>query len=112
MQRDLAYLIDILQAARLVQAGIQGISKKVFFDDWMRQSAVIRQLEIVGEAAKRLSDDFRHAHQEIPWRSIAGMRDILIHEYASVDLEEVWKAAQEDVPRLIALIEPLVPPLD
>jgi len=112
MQRDQAYLIDILQAARLVQAAVESVSKELFFDDWMRQSAVIRQLAIIGEAAKRLSEDFRNAHQEIPWRSIAGMRDILVHEYASVDLEEVWKAAREDVPRLIMWIEPFVPPVD
>jgi len=110
MQRDLAYLADILQAARLAQAGVNGITKEFFLSDWIRQSAIIRQLEIIGEATKRLSDGFKSVHAGIPWRRIAGMRDILIHAYAAVDLDEVWKAATEDVPRLIAAIEPLVPP--
>ncbi|HLF28317.1 MAG TPA: DUF86 domain-containing protein [Anaerolineae bacterium] len=109
MQRDVAYLVDIFQAARMVGVGVGDISKAQFLNDWMRQSAVIRQLEIIGEATKHLSEDFKRNHPAIPWRSMAGMRDILIHAYAAVDLEEVWKAAQEDIPRLIALIEPLIP---
>ncbi|HET7088530.1 MAG TPA: DUF86 domain-containing protein [Anaerolineae bacterium] len=109
MQRDLAYLSDILQAARLVQAGTQGITESEFSDDWMRQSAIIRQLEIIGEATKHLSREFKASHPEISWKSVAGMRDVLIHAYASVDLKEVWKAAIRDIPQLIRVIEPLLP---
>jgi len=57
--------------------------------EWMRHSAIVRQIEIIGEATKRLSEDFRNSHPEIPWRSMAGMRDVVIHGYDHVDLEEV-----------------------
>ncbi len=64
---------------------------------------------LLGEAAKRLSETFRSAHPEIPWRLAAGMRDRLIHHYDDVDLVEVWKTVRRDVPELIAALEPLVP---
>jgi uncharacterized protein with HEPN domain len=110
MQRDLAYVIDIFQAARLVRSGIVGITQEAFFSDWLRQSAIVRQFEIMGEATKRLSAEFTNNHPEIPWHSMAGMRDMLIHEYDSVDFEEVWRTAQYDIPQLIELLEPLIPP--
>jgi uncharacterized protein with HEPN domain len=74
----------------------------------MCQSAVIRQLEIVGEATKRLSEPFRTNHPDIPWQKMAGMRDILIHAYDAVDLDEVWNASTRSIPQLIERLEPLV----
>lgn len=107
--RDVTYLIDILEAARLVQKFLSDIDKKAFEVDLMRQSAVIRQMEVVGEATKRLSEAFKANHPELPWRNMAGMRDILIHAYDHVDIEEVWNAAKVSIPDLIKKIEPLVP---
>ena len=74
------------------------------------QDAILRQLTIVGEAAKRVSEEFRTSHQDIPWRRVAGFRDVVVHDYFNVDLEEVWRIVHGDVPALILLIEPLVPP--
>lgn len=108
--RDLVYLLDILEAAQLVQSFIEGVDREMFAEDIMRQSAVIRQIEVMGEATKRLSDEFRASHPAIPWRNIAGMRDILIHAYNHVDLEEVWNAATNSIPTLIRQIKPLIPP--
>jgi uncharacterized protein with HEPN domain len=110
--RDLVYLLDILGAAHLVQEFIEGVDWQAFEADLMRQSAVMRQIEVMGEATKRLSEEFRASYPNIPWRNIAGMRDILIHAYDHVDLDEVWKAATVSIPALIQQIEPLIPPSD
>jgi len=110
MSRDPANLLDILNAARLVQEFIAGIDQQAFNTDLKTQSAVIRQLEIVGEATRRLSTDFRTAHPEIPWQEMAGMRSRLIHNYDEVNLKLVWEVIQNDIPELIAQITPLVPP--
>jgi uncharacterized protein with HEPN domain len=80
--------------------------------DALRQRAVVRSIEIIGEAARRVSAEFQEQHPEIPWPAIIGMRNRLIHEYDTVDLGIVWEVAQEDIPELIALVEPLIPPGD
>jgi uncharacterized protein with HEPN domain len=79
MSRDLAYLLDILQQARLIQNFVQGMDKPTLEHDVKTQYAVIRAIEIIGEATRRLSPEFRADHPEIPWRQMAGMRSVLIH---------------------------------
>ena len=106
--RDLDYVVDILAAAHLIQSFLVGRDRDVFGTDLMCQSAVIRQLEIIGEATKRLSATFRGDHPEIPWRQMAGMRDILIHAYDAVDIDEVWNVATQAIPRLVVQLELLV----
>jgi uncharacterized protein with HEPN domain len=108
--RDISYLADILEAARLIQTFVEGIDEQAFKRDLMRQSAVMRQIEIMGEATKRLSTEFRAEHPDIPWRQMAGMRDILIHAYDHVDIDEVWHTATVAIPTLIQKIKPFVPP--
>ncbi|WP_017302013.1 DUF86 domain-containing protein [Nodosilinea nodulosa] len=106
--RDLDYVVDILAAAHLIQSFLVGRDRGAFETDLMCQSAVIRQLEIIGEATKRLSATFRDNHPEIPWRQMAGMRDILIHAYDAVDVDEVWNVATQAIPRLVVQLGPLV----
>ncbi len=109
MEHDEGTLADIARAARFVLEFKAGMDKAAFFDDVKTQSAVLHQLMVIGEAVKRLSDDFRVQHPLVPWALIAGMRDQLIHGCDIVDLEEVWRTAEVDVPRLLAQIEPLLP---
>lgn len=109
MERDNATLLDIARAVRLVQEFIQGMSREGFLSDLKTQSAVVHQLMVIGEAVKRLSVGFRDAHPSIPWSLVAGMRDKLIHGYDIVDLDEVWRTAEVDVPALLETIEPLLP---
>jgi len=109
MRRDEATLLDIATAARLVLEFKEDMDKAAFFDDIKTQSSVLHQLVVMGEAVKRLSDDFRIRHPEIPWSLMAGMRDKLIHGYDIVDLEEVWRTANRDVPDLLRWLEPRLP---
>lgn len=76
----------------------------------LHQDAILRQLTIHGEAAKRVSAEFRIEHPQVPWTKIAGFRDIVVHDYFRVDLYEVWRIVQEELPALINLLLPLVPP--
>jgi uncharacterized protein with HEPN domain len=108
MSPDLAYLLDILQECRLVLTFVEGIDQTAFETDLLRQHAVTRSIEIMGEAARRLSDEFRTSHSEIPWKLMIGMRNILIHNYDDIALDVVWTVLHEDIPLLITQIEPLI----
>ena len=106
--RDRVSLVDILEAAKLIQSFAYGTTKSSFEQDDQLQSAIVRQFEIIGEATKRLSEDFKLGHSEIPWKAMAGMRDILIHAYDKVDVDEIWNATKNSVPKLIAKIEAIL----
>jgi len=109
MLRDESVLLDIAGAAQQIIAFKQGMSKEMFLEDVKTQSAILHQLMVMGEAVKRLSSDFREKHDDIPWGLIAGMRDVLIHVYDAVDLDEVWKTANDNVPELVSKLMPLMP---
>lgn len=79
---------------------LREVSKDRFLEDRLRQDGVVRQLEIIGEASRQLSDELRRRHPEVPWRQIIGMRNRIIHEYFSVDLEIVWEVVTQDLPVL------------
>lgn len=101
-QRDESYLADILEAARLAYSFVETVDKEEFGRNLLVQSAVIRQIEIMGEGTKRLSEEFRLTTPHIPWRKIAGMRDILIHAYDHVDPDEVWNAVKVAIPTVVS----------
>lgn len=110
MHPDVTWLEDILIAARKIIRAAEGLTREEFEADEYRVLSVERLLEIIGEAAKQLSDPFRTEHPEIPWRQMAGMRDILIHAYRKINRDEVWKAVSLSIPALITAVEPLIPP--
>ena len=112
MSRDQTYVMDILEAARRVQEGTGSVTREQFIDDWMRRSAIVWQIEIMGEATKRLSDEYREQYPEIPWRAMAGMREVVIHGYDIVDLKEVWRVATIEAPKLIFALETIIQPDD
>ncbi len=99
--RDRAFLLDMVRAAQKVLQYKAGMDKAALLKDDKTQSAIVFQLTIIGEAVKRLSPDLRSQHPGIPWSLIAGMRDNLIHRYDDIDLDEVWKTAETDIPDLL-----------
>jgi uncharacterized protein with HEPN domain len=110
MWRDPAWLLDMLQAGRKVLNYSDELGEPDFLASGLHQDAILRQLAIVGEAAKQVSAEYRAGHPEIPWRKVAGFRDVVVHSYFKVDLREVWRIVSEDVPALVAVLERLVPP--
>ena len=107
---DSAYLLDMLLAAREALSFAEGLSYPEFARDRRTQLSVLKSVEIVGEAAAHVSEDTRQMHQAIPWRKIIGMRNRLVHVYFDVDLRLIWDTACDDLPVLIARLEPLVAP--
>lgn len=110
-QRDPAYLFDMLEASEKVQLYLKNKTFEDFLSDEMLQDAVERNLGIIGEAARRISDNLKQEHSEIPWRKIIAQRNVLIHEYDDIDIKEIWEVVSFHVPRLINQIRPLMPPL-
>jgi len=106
--RDPATVLDLVLAGQRIQQFIAGQEFGDFKTDLKSQSAVVLQILILGEAAKRLSSQFRDQHSEIAWAGMMRMRDKLIHHYESLDAGEVWKAATRDVPHLLSVLEPLL----
>ncbi|HHT9124310.1 MAG TPA: HepT-like ribonuclease domain-containing protein [Candidatus Brocadiia bacterium] len=92
------YIADILNAIKEVEEFTEGMGFEAFLTDKKTINAVIRSLEVLGEAAKRIPEDIRERYLNIPWKRMAGMRDKLIHEYSGVDLEIVWTVIKEELP--------------
>jgi uncharacterized protein with HEPN domain len=105
------YLAHILECAQKIERYTKGGQKR-FLEDTMTQDAVIRNFEIMGEAAKRVPETYRRRHREIPWRLMAGFRDVLIHAYEGVDLNRVWRIVRDDLQVVKEAIEKLLPPLE
>lgn len=109
MKRDTRLFIeDILESIKNIEDFTSGLDKEKLSKDRLRQSAVIRQLEIIGEAVKNIPTSFRDKYPNIPWRKIAGFRDILSHVYFGVSMGRVWNIIEKDLPNLKKEIEKVI----
>ncbi|MFA5176383.1 MAG: DUF86 domain-containing protein [Candidatus Nanoarchaeia archaeon] len=101
MKRDMNLFIDdILKSIKNIEEFTKGLTKEKFSKDNLRQSATIRELEIIGEASKNISPSIKEKYSNTPWKDIAGFRDILSHAYFGVNIDRVWRIIKEDLPLL------------
>ena len=112
MWRDDAYVLDMLLAARKVLEFTRGVTGERFERDDLIQNAVMRQIQIIGEAARRISPEYQIAHPEVPWKDVIGMRNRLVYEYFRILPGRVWDVVEKHIPDLVQLLDPLVPPED
>jgi len=114
-ERDPAHLWDMVEAARAIMEFMGSLSLEEFMaagkDGEVIRLAIERKLEVLGEAGRRISPNFRNAHPEIPWKEIVGLRNVISHQYEKVNYAEIYGIVRRQIPGLIALLEPLVPPL-
>ena len=107
-KRDPDLLIeDILSAVRKVERYTLGMDQALFHQDDKTVDAVVRNLEIIGEAARQLPEEFLARHSDVPWRQIAGLRNRIVHEYFGLDLDLIWQVIRQDLPQLQARLEAL-----
>ncbi len=110
MRRDRDSMTDILQAARLAVSYLHGTSKQAFLENIQLQDAVVRRIEIIGEAARRISWETRDAYPAVAWAEMVGMRNMMIHGYDEIDLEIIWDTVHVDLPGLIEQLESIIGP--
>jgi len=110
MYRDDTYLVDILVSAKIALDYVFDKTWDEFYEDIQCQDAVVRRIEIIGEAARRVSQETRDKHPQIPWREMTSMRNLVIHEYDVVDIHQVWDTVRNKIPSLIEDLAKLVPP--
>jgi uncharacterized protein with HEPN domain len=107
--RDEAYLLDMLIAARRAITFTEKTTAESFRGDDLVQNAVVRVLQVLGEAARQVSARFKAEHPEIPWAQIVGLRHRLVHDYVNIDFAIVWEVVSQDLAPLVRQLEPLVP---
>ncbi len=112
MPRDKSSLIDILNACESIKKYSENKSPEEFFKDEMTQDAIIRKIEIIGEASNRLSDELKNRFPDLPWEKMRGMRNILIHMYDEIDLNIIWDTINKDIPKLNTHLMKILPLID
>ena len=105
------YLAQILECIERIEKYTEA-GREAFLSQRIVQDAVVRNFEIIGEAAKRVPKEYRDQHPDIPWRNLAAFRDVLIHQYEGVDMSQVWQVIESQMPSVKAAITTILPPLD
>ena len=108
MPRDKQYLVDIFKSAQIILDHVTGVDWDSFYQDILVQDAVIRRLEIIGEASRRISEDFKAKHDHLPWHEMISMRNLVIHEYDAVALPIIWNTINENIPALLEQLSHLI----
>lgn len=109
-KQDAARLWDMMRAAEDIALFIHGKDLDEYRTDYLLKAAVERKIEIIGEAARKVSDEFQCAHPEVPWRPIMAQRHVLAHDYGDIIDEKIWRVAAIHVPDLMTQLGPLIPP--
>ncbi len=102
------FLGDILESIQRIEEYVENLSESDFYENYQVQDAVLRRLEIMGEAVKNIPDDARENYPDIQWRKIAGLRDVLIHAYSGVNIRRVWKIISENLPELKSQVTAII----
>ena len=110
MSRDDAYLFDILESSRTALEYMHGKTHEEFSKDMLLQDAVVRRLEIIGEASGRVSSETQKKYAHLPWQAMKGTRNRIIHEYDSIELDIIWDIIQQDLPLLVNELKKIVAP--
>lgn len=108
MLRDTEFMVDMIESARIALDHIGGKSRDEFLKDVKCQDAVIRRLEVIGESARRISEETREFYPTLPWSEMINMRNLMIHEYDDIDLGIVYETVVKDIPPLIAALEAIL----
>lgn len=110
MKKDpIVFVRHILESIEQIEKYVLHLAEKDFLESVQLQDAIIRRIEIIGEAAKNIPENFKEEHSDIPWRKMEGMRNALIHGYFGIDLILVWNVITKNLPELKAMIKPLLP---
>lgn len=108
MKNDKVFIEHILEAIKTIESYKSGLTLESFSENRMASDAIIRELEIIGEASNNISDEFQKEHPDVPWRKIIGIRNTLIHEYFGVNKKVVWNTIENDLPELKKIMEELL----
>ena len=108
MQNDETYLLDILESAKIAVGYLKDISFMEFEEDLRTQDAIIRRIEIIGEASSKVIEETQIKYKDVSWKNMKGMRNFLIHEYNYIDLEIIWETVKNNLPPLINGLEKII----
>ncbi|AFZ55146.1 HepT-like ribonuclease domain-containing protein [Cyanobacterium aponinum] len=111
INRNYAFLWDMWQSSQRIILFTENTSWQEYRNNILLQSAIERQLEILGEAARRISDDFQQENKQIPWSDIIGQRNIIAYQYEKVDQKRIWQVITVDIPNLVIELEKIIPPM-